>query len=305
MRALITGGRGFVGAHLCAHLIAEGDDVTSVDRDCDVTDLDALRAVVRASQPDVVYHLAALTHVGDSWTNQNEFTRVNVLGSKNLLDAVRLDAPEASVILVSSSEVYGVVHDDDLPLGESFRTAPANPYSASKLEAERIAREAHRDYGQRVVIARPFNHVGPGQTDTFVIPALVNRLLEALERGREEIPVGDLSTRRDFSDVRDVVRAYRLLALHGRSGEVYNVASGHDVAISDIASRLRDEIAPNVALVVDPTLLRPVEVPVTRGRVDKIHEATGWEPEISLTRSLHDVIEDIRTRRSRAGASPK
>jgi GDP-4-dehydro-6-deoxy-D-mannose reductase len=298
VRALITGGGGFVGGHLGAHLAGKGDDVTSVDSECDVTDLAAVRGVVAASRPDVVYHLAALTHVGDSWTNQSEFTRVNVLGTKNVLDAAYRDAPDACVILVSSSEVYGVVQERDLPLRETFRTAPANPYSSSKLEAERFAKQAYRVNAQRVVIARPFNHVGPGQSTRFVVPGLVSRLLAATQEGRHEVGVGDLSTRRDFSDVRDVVRAYRLLGLHGQSGEIYNVASGHDVAVLDIANQLRDAIAPGVELVVDPALLRPVEIPVTRGSFDKIHETTGWEPEISLSTSLHDVVDDIRRRRA-------
>jgi len=297
VRALITGGGGFVGRHLHAHLATKGDDVTSVDRECDVTDLDAVRGVISATRPDVVYHLAALTHVGDSWINPSEFTRVNVLGTKIVLDAARAVVPDASVILVSSSEVYGVVQEQDLPLHETFRTAPANPYSSSKLESERFAKEAHRGTGQRVIIARPFNHVGPGQSTRFLVPGLVSRLFEAYDAGRSEIGVGDLTTRRDFSDVRDVVRAYRLLCLHGRGGEVYNVASGHDVAVLDIAHQLRDEIAPAIGLVVDPALLRPVEVPVTRGNFDKIHEATGWEPEIALSTSLRDVVEDFRSSR--------
>jgi GDP-4-dehydro-6-deoxy-D-mannose reductase len=293
-RALITGGGGFVGRHLDAHLALEGDEVISVDRECDVTDLKAVRETLAASEPDVIYHLAALTHVGESWTHQSEFTRVNVLGTKNVLDAARTVVPDARVIFVSTAEVYGVVQEQDLPLAETFRTAPANPYSSSKLEAERFATEAHRTTGQRVVIARPFNHVGPGQATKFLVPALVSRLFEAVAKGRHTIRVGDLSTRRDFSDVRDVVRAYRLLSLHGRRGEVYNVASGRDVAVVDIARLLRDEIAPDVELVVDEALLRPVEVPVMRANIDKIHDATGWEPKITLATSLRDVIDEFR-----------
>jgi GDP-4-dehydro-6-deoxy-D-mannose reductase len=297
-RALITGGGGFVGAHLAAHLAVMGDDVESVDREYDVTDPVALDELLSASQPEVIYHLAALTHVGDSWTNQAEFTRVNVLGTKNVLDAAHRIVPEALVIFISSSEVYGVVEERDLPLHETFRTAPANPYSSSKVEAERFVRTSHRSTGQRVVIARPFNHLGPGQSTRFFVPGLASRLFRARDEGRDEISVGDLSTRRDFCDVRDVVRAYRLLALFARSGEVYNVASGHDVAIADIARQLRDEIAPRVALTLDPGLLRPVEVPVTRGSFEKLHLATGWEPEIALATSLHDVVEEFDLGRS-------
>jgi len=294
MRAFITGGGGFVGGHLARHLASCGDDVTSADQECDVTSAAQVRRHLGASAPDAIYHLAALTHVGESWADPVGFTRVNVLGTKNLLDVAHEVAPEAVVILVSSADVYGVVSDQDLPIHESFRTAPANPYASSKLEAEHFAHEAWRERGQHVVIARPFNHVGPGQSTKFVIPALVRRLLDASASGARSIPVGDLSTRRDFSDVRDVVRAYRLLVRFGRAGEVYNIASGVDSSLADIAETLRQEIAPQVELVVDPDLLRPVEIPVMRGSFEKLHNETGWEPSIALMTSLHDVIDDLR-----------
>jgi GDP-4-dehydro-6-deoxy-D-mannose reductase len=220
---------------------------------------------------------------------------VNVLGTKILLDAARATVPGAAVLFVSSADVYGVMTPEDLPVRETFRSAPANPYSSSKLEAEHFAREAVRVHGQRVIIARPFNHVGPGQSSQFVIPALVSRLFEARDQGRDEIRVGDLTTRRDFSDVRDVVRAYRLMVVHGESGEIYNVASGIDSSLHDIADYLRTHIAPEVQLVVDPTLLRPVEVPVMRGSFEKLHDATGWEPTINLESSLRDIVSEYRT----------
>lgn len=295
MRAFITGGGGFVGRHLARHLGSCGDEVTTSDRECDVTDLDSVIRFLSANSPDVIYHLAALTHVGDSWGNPKEYTRVNVLGTKNVLDAARRTVPQATVVLVSSADVYGVVAPEDLPVRETFRAAPTNPYSSSKLEAERFARDALRDHGQRVVIVRPFNHVGPGQSTQFVIPALVSRLFEARGEGRGTIQVGDLSTRRDFSDVRDVVRAYRLLVQHARSGEIYNVASGVDTSLQDVANALRAEIAPDVEMVVDPELLRPVEVPVMRGSFEKLHDATGWEPSCTLESSLHDVVAEFRS----------
>ncbi|MHB1087938.1 MAG: GDP-mannose 4,6-dehydratase [Acidimicrobiales bacterium] len=294
MRAFITGGGGFVGGHLARHLIACGDETTSVDKECDVTSPLDVRHYLGSSTPDVIYHLAALTHVGDSWKDPVDFTRVNVLGTKNLLDVAHEVCPEAVVILVSSSDVYGVVSQADLPLRETFRTAPANPYASSKLESEHFAHEAWRTRGQRVIIARPFNHLGPGQSTKFVVPALVSRLLHARAEGARSIPVGDLSTRRDFSDVRDVVRAYRLLATYARAGEIYNIASGVDTSLNDIAAILRAEIAPDVELVVDPELLRPVEIPVMRGSFEKLHEETGWEPSLALLTSLHDVINDLR-----------
>jgi GDP-4-dehydro-6-deoxy-D-mannose reductase len=296
VRALITGGQGFVGRHLAHHLRDAGDEVTVADREVDVTSRSALSQALTRARPDVVYHLAAMTSVADSWKNPAEYTRVNVLGTANLLDACHEVVPQARVVLVSSADVYGVVREDQLPLREESPAVPANPYSTSKLEAELVAREAVRHRHQHVVIARPFNHIGPGQSTSFVVPALVRRMLEATEKGMHFIMVGDLSTRRDFSDVRDVVRAYRLLGEWGRAGEAYNVASGHDVALSDIADEMRRRINPGLEMLLDPDLLRPVEVPVSRGSFEKLHEATGWEPMISLATSLDDVVRFERER---------
>jgi len=296
-RVLVTGADGFVGRHLVAHLSESGDDVRGIDREHDVTNAAIMRDVFGDVRPDVTYHLAALTHVGDSWEHASEFTRVNVVGTQRVLDASFAVVPKATTLVVSSSEVYGIVGEDDQPLHESFRVAPANPYSASKVEAERVAHEALRTRNQRVIVTRPFNHLGPGQAPTFIVPALVTRLLDAREGGMDEISVGDLSTRRDFSDVRDVVRAYRLLAQLGVTGEIYNVASGHDVAISDIAHQLVDAIAPHVRLVADSTLFRPKEIPISRGSFEKLNQATGWSPSIPLHVSLRDVIDDLVLRR--------
>jgi GDP-4-dehydro-6-deoxy-D-mannose reductase len=298
MRALVTGASGFVGVQLVRHLRERGDEVYGVDRERDVTDAESMREIFESIRPEVVYHLAALTHVGESWKRAEEFTRVNVVGTRRVLDAAFDAVHDSTTIVVSSSEVYGVVRDEDLPLREDFRVAPANPYSSSKVEAEHVARAMWHDRRQNVVIVRPFNHIGPGQSPTFVVPALASRLLDAREQGATKIPVGDLSTRRDFSDVRDVVRAYCLLAELGVSGEVYNVASGHDVALSEIAERLVEQIAPDVNLEVDPNLLRPNDVPVFRGSFDKLHETTGWSPHITLDQSLRDVVADLIERRA-------
>ena len=293
MRALVTGARGFVGTHLVAHLLGARDEVVAVDRECDVTDRAALEAAVGDAAPDVVYHLAALTHVGDSWSDPDPVRRVNVLGTANVLSAVRRAAPGALTLVVSSADVYGVVAEADLPLVETHPATPVSPYAQSKLEAERVALDAARSFAQRVVVMRPFNHLGPGQAPSFVVPALVARLLAAAGAHQREIVVGDLSVRRDFSDVRDVVRAYRLAVQFGHLGEVYNVASGHDVALGDLAARLVDRLLPGARLVVDPSLVRPVEVPVLRGSAAKLHEHTGWEPIITLSETLDDVVASM------------
>jgi len=296
VRVLVTGASGFVGRHLCAHLRECGDDVVGVDRDCNVTVAARVERVLLEHEPEAVYHLAAMTHVGESWNNRIEFVRVNVFGTRNVLEAAHKVVPLAPVLLVSSADVYGIVSESELPLRETHPAVPANPYAQSKLQAELLATALASETGQRTVIVRPFNHIGPGQSTTFVIPALVSRLLDARGRGLTEIPVGDLSTRRDFCDVRDVVRAYRLLVQKGRGGEIYNVASGRDNALIDIANDLVEQLAPNVTLVPDVALIRPVEVPVMRGSYEKLHRATGWEPRIPLSTSLRDVIGELETR---------
>ena len=170
MIALVTGADGFVGRHLLEHLRASGDVATGVDRECDVTDAASVLDALEGVRPDTIYHLAALTAVGASWSNPVEYTRVNVLGTKNVLDAAHRVVPDATVVLVSSADVYGVVRAEDLPLVETFRVAPANPYASSKVEAEHVGHDAVRERAQRVVIARPFNHVGPVSYTHLTLP---------------------------------------------------------------------------------------------------------------------------------------
>ncbi|HLK46102.1 MAG TPA: NAD-dependent epimerase/dehydratase family protein, partial [Acidimicrobiales bacterium] len=177
VRAVITGAAGFVGRHLVTHLASEGDEVAAFDHDLEVTDVDALAAVFEARPPDAIYHLAALSHVGSSWDEPGDVLRVNVLGTNGVLTAARRSAPGATVLVVSSAEVYGVVRPDELPLTESAELRPGSPYAASKAAAEAVALQAARGYGQRVVVARPFNHIGPGQAPTFFVPAVARRLV--------------------------------------------------------------------------------------------------------------------------------
>lgn len=294
MRALVTGATGFVGKHLVAHLHAFGDEVIGVDRECDITDLASVQAVVKSTQPDVVFHLAAFSSVGESWKYAELCHDVNVNGTSNVLAALRDYAPTAQTLVVSSSDVYGIVQESDLPIAESQPLRPVNPYAESKVAAEQVSLRAVEEFGQEVVVVRPFNHIGPGQSTQFVVPALASRLLEAARTHRREIIVGDLTARRDFCDVRDVVRAYRLLATGNFAGQVFNVASGQDISLGEVAQWLVDEIAPGCELVVDENLLRPVELPVMRGDSSKLLSAVGWRSEIDLWTSLRDVIADLR-----------
>jgi GDP-4-dehydro-6-deoxy-D-mannose reductase len=291
VRSLITGGRGFVGHWLADHLRDLGDEVVAIDREVEITDPTALLEAMSAAAPDAVYHLAALTHVGQSWDEPLQVLEVNIMGTAAVLAAARQCGSDPRVLVTSSAEVYGAVTDPGrLPLHEGSPTAPLTPYAASKLAAEAVVAQAHLGHGQHVITVRPFNHIGPGQTPNFAVPALAKRIVDADRRGAATIPVGNLSARRDFTDVRDVVRAYRLLVESGQPGEIYNVCSGRDVSIREIADGLLQLAGTTLEFEVDPTLVRPVEVPVLRGDPTRLVEATGWTPEVPLDQTLADVL---------------
>lgn len=296
MRSLITGGGGFVGHWLADHLRERGDHVVSVDKEVDVTDSASLLAALVDAAPDAVYHLAALTHVGQSWDEPLRVLEVNVIGTGALLAAARRCGTDPRVLIVSSAEVYGAVTDPSrLPLDEGAPTAPLTPYAASKLAGEALAVQAFLGHGQPAIIVRPFNHIGPGQSPNFAVAALAQRIVEADRDGATSIPVGNLTARRDFTDVRDVVRAYRLLIESGDPGAVYNVCSGRDVSIQEIADGLLDLAGTSLALESEPTLMRPVEVPVLRGDPTRLTAVTGWKPEIPLEQTLNDVLDYWRS----------
>ncbi len=290
MKVVITGGRGFVGGHLAAAAIAAGDEVVTLDRsDVDVADPVALRARFLEIRPRVVFHLAALSHVGESWNDPDAVERVNVGGTVAALEAADA-AGAAAIVVVGSAEEYGRVRPDEVPLRETRPVAPASPYGASKAEATRRAIEFAATTAMRVVIARPFNHTGPGQSTKFLIPALAARIRAAGREGTGEIAVGNLDPIRDIGDVRDVVRAYRLLADQGGSGEVYNVCAGVGVSVREIAERLVAADGHELELRVDESLVRPVDVPVLIGDHTKLSAATGWQPEHDLATTLRDVL---------------
>jgi GDP-4-dehydro-6-deoxy-D-mannose reductase len=288
---LITGGGGFVGHHLGELLRAAGDQVVSVDLEVDVADPGAIRAAVAEARPEAIYHLAALTHVGESWDFPAEVLRVNVLGTASVLAAARAEREPPVVLVVSSAEVYGSVAPDELPIDETMPLRPLSPYAASKAAAEQLALQAWRGYGQPVIVVRPFNHVGPGQAPTFAVSALAKRIVEAQRSGSSTVAAGTLTARRDFTDVRDVVRAYRSLVVEGTTGEIYNVCSGHDIAVSEVAYRLCALAGADVELVDDPTLVRSVDLPVLRGDYGRLAADTGWKPEIPFDDTLADVLE--------------
>ena len=296
MRALVTGGKGFVGSWLGAHLRACGDEVCVIDHEVDVTDAGAVRAAVLDAAPDAIYHLAALTHVGRSWDEPAAVLQVNAVGTLHVLEAARAADPSPRVLLVSSAEVYGVVAPGDLPVTEAAPLAPVTPYAASKVAAEYLGVQAHLAHGLAVVRVRPFNHVGPGQASGFVVPSLAERIVEARRSGTRQMGVGNLSAERDLTDVRDVVRAYRLLVERGVPGEAYNVCTGRARSIRSLAERMLELAGADLELVTDPALVRPVDVPVVCGDPTKLHSVTGWSPAIDLDQTLRDVLEEWESR---------
>jgi len=305
MRALITGGVGFAGTHLAAHLEACGDEVVVTDRVLggpDLLDAAGWQRLLADVRPDAVYHLAAQPSVAASWEDPVQTVRINVEGTLHVLLACR-DASVGRVLVVSSSDVYGGRAASSAPLTEDEPLRPVTPYAASKAAAEQLAVQAWLGWGVPVIRVRPFNHIGPGQDDRFVAGALAARVAAA-EVGDCRVTIGNLTARRDFTDVRDVVRAYRAAVAHGEPGEVYHVCSGRAVAIADIAATLVGLATQPVSLEVDPALVRPVDVPVLVGDAGRLFAATGWTPTIGLDTTLRDLLESQRRRRDRGAATP-
>lgn len=298
MRALITGAGGFVGTHLAKHLAESGDTVLETDQSTDgvdITDADAVAELLDTTRPEVIYHLAGWADVGGSWAAPTTAFRVNAEGTLNILLAA-VKAGVERVLVVSSADVYGAVAEHDLPIVETTPLRPVSPYAASKVAADFLGLQAFLGRGLGVLRVRAFNHLGPGQTDKFVASALASRIARNELDGTDVLPIGNLSARRDFTDVRDVVRAYRLLVTDGTPGEVYNVCSGRDVAVQELAEILLSSAARPMRFETDESLLRPVDVPVLRGDHTKLTDATGWEPNIPLTQTLSDLLDDWRAR---------
>jgi GDP-4-dehydro-6-deoxy-D-mannose reductase len=299
VRAFVTGASGFVGHWLVAHLHARGDDV--VMPEVEITDADRVRDAIAAAAPDAVYHLAAIANVGESWSDPRQTFAVNASGTLNVLEAARALPRLPTVLLVCSAEVYGRVGPSELPLTEASPLRPLSPYAASKVAAEFLGVQAHLGYGVPVIRARAFNHIGPGQAPTFVVSSLARQVAELELRGGGIIDAGNLSTRRDFTDVRDVVRAYRLLVERGTPGEAYNVCAGESVAVEDVARRLIELSGVDAEVRVVPERVRAVEVPELRGDPSKLVAATGWGRERSLDETLRDVLDGWRAELARAG----
>lgn len=292
VRALITGASGFVGRHLVAVLTEAGDTV--IASNADITDRDALLREFADAEADVVYHLAAQADVGGSWDRPIETFRVNAEGTMNVLDAARLSGVDR-VVAVTSADLYGKVSDADMPLRETQPLRPVSPYGASKAAADMICVQAGLGHGLDVIRVRAFNHLGPGQSEHFVASAIASRIARAEADGTKTVSVGNLDARRDFTDVRDVVLAYRALMVDGEPGEAYHVCSGRDRSVRELADILIAHSTADITLETDPELMRPVDLKVLRGDNTKISERTGWSPTIPIEQTLRDLLDTWRT----------
>lgn len=308
MRILITGADGFVGNHLVRRLSSAAGDAEFVlfsrtpgalgAIQVDITDRDAVLRVVERCPPDVVYHLAGYASVAQSNAGQEECWNVNFVGSLNLACALAAHSPSARMLHVSSSEVYGRSFNEGL-VTEDTPLAPLSVYARAKAATETMLGDVFPDTG-KLIIARPFNHTGPGQDKRFVVPSFAHQLART-GQGGGEIRVGNLEAQREFLDVRDVVRAYTMLidaAAELPCHSVFNVASGQAHKIADVLYRLKQLSGSNAPIVVDPAKLRPNDIPVASGSSRKLEDTVGWKPEIALDTTLADVVADARKSQS-------
>ncbi|MBI5960283.1 MAG: GDP-mannose 4,6-dehydratase [Chloroflexi bacterium] len=321
MRVFITGAGGFAGGHLVDHLLAEPDTtiyaavflppgqnprldkrpVTQIQ--ADLREAAAVRSALDRAQPDIVIHLAALAHVGKSFDNPWETLENNILVQVNLLESIRQLNLHPRILVVSSAEIYGSGKADTTPPNEDHFFAPTNPYSVSKVTQDMLGLQYFLAHRMSIIRARPFNHIGPGQGAGFAAADFASQIA-AIEAGQREpaMYVGNLTAERDFTDVRDVVRAYWLMVTQGEPGEAYNICSGKGYSIQHLLDTLLSYSTAQIEVRHDPALMRPVDVPRRVGDASKLRQRTGWEPIIPFEQSLLDILNDWR---QRFGLSPR
>jgi GDP-4-dehydro-6-deoxy-D-mannose reductase len=315
VKSLITGIGGFVGGHLARHLINDsttqvvGTTFFPVDRHKDLaelgvelhhielTDEDAVASLLADTRPDFIYHLAAQSFVPESFDNPWYTLANNIQAELNILhNMVRLNI-DARIVIVGSAHEYGMASPDEMPLDEDQPLRPTNPYSVSKVAQDMLALQYFYSHNVAAIRVRPFNHIGPGQSDRFVAPAFASQIA-SIEKGEQEpvLYVGNLEGKRDFTDVRDVVRAYHLLSTKGTPGEVYNVGSGKAYSIQEILDILLYMTEKPIEVRTDPARMRPVDIPIFVCDPRKLRDTTGWEPTYTLEQTLEDILNDWRAR---------
>ncbi len=303
MKALITGSEGFVGKYLRAELEANGYDVTGLDLvpgektvAVNLLEADRVEALLAELKPEVIIHLAGQPDVGRSWKIPAKTFEINVIAAVNLMEAMRKACPESRLVLVGSSDEYGRLLEAGVSVSEETAVHPMTPYAISKIAQEQMGQAYARAYGMHICMTRSFNHGGAGQKTGFMIPDFCLGIVKA-ERGETDaVSVGNLASKRDFTHVKDVVRAYRLIAEKGRSGEIYNVGSGKTHSAGEILDRLIALSGSAVAVRPDPARMRPSDTPVICCDRSKLTRDTGWEPQLEIDDILRDTLEYYRAR---------
>lgn len=303
-KVFITGINGFVGKHLIKEY--PNDEIfglvkTSTDENLgenvkkfqgDILDSSGIRKIIEEVKPDIIFHLAALTSPSESLKNPVETLDNNIKGQLNILEAVRDLELDCKTLVVSSAEIYGSVSEKDLPINENVQFLPTTPYAVSKITQDFLGYQYFKSYGVKSIRVRPFNHIGPGQAPMFVVSAFAKQIA-MIEKGQQEpvMKVGNLTPKRDFTDVRDVARAYKLLMEKGEIGEVYNIGSGKSYGINEILNILISFSTEKIEVREDPSLVRKVDVKELRCDYTKLKNDTSWEPEIEIEKSLKDTLD--------------
>lgn len=315
MRVLITGAAGFVGTHMIQalknepgnHIFAWAKDRIEAEKIAlspgaieviDITKESSVRESIKKIRPDVIYHLAAQSSVGLSWKIPALTYEVNIIGTVHILEAVLASVPKAAVLLVGSAEQYGKVGRDEMPIKESRVLEGTNPYSVSKMTQEAIARLYVEHKKLNIIMVRAFNHIGPGQSTKFVIPDWCNQIA-AIEHNEQEpvLYVGNIQVRRDFTDVRDIVKAYIALAEKGKAGEVYNVGSGKSYSLQQVLDIILEcSLRNDIIYEVDQTKIRPADLEELVADVSKLKDTVQWEPKIDVQQSIKDILVSIRNK---------
>ncbi len=312
MRILITGVSGFVGSYLAKYLIEQGETVCGISREgkilnqpkalqffkADLNDFKAVKSIIKKFKPDGIFHLAAFSSVFESFKNPVETIENNVKAQLHLLEAVRILKMKPRIIIISSADVYGNVPKNLIPINEEVPLQPLSPYGISKVSQDLLAQQYAHIYKLPIIRIRPFPHIGPGQSENFVVSAFAKKIVQAELSGvsKPSMKVGNLKAVRDFTDVRDMVRAYYLALKKGKAGEVYNIGSGKGISIGDLLTKMLSMSSKKIIVKKDQGLYRPIDIPMLISDNSKFSKVTNWKPTISLEVTLQDMLQFWRTK---------
>ncbi len=309
-KALITGISGFVGSHLAEFLLEKNLEVSGTIRwrsrldniqhiknklgllDTDIRDAHSVKKTIDEVEPDYIFHLAAQSFVPTSWKAPSETLETNIIGTLNIFEAVRTSNVDPKIQVAGSSEEYGLVYPDELPIKETNPLRPLSPYAVSKVTTDLLGFQYHQSYGLKIVRTRAFNHTGPRRGEVFVCSDFSKQIAE-IEKGLKEpiIYVGNLNAQRDFTDVRDIVRAYWLSLQKCDFGEVYNICSEKSRTIQSVLDLLLEKSKANIKVKQDPKKMRPSDVEILLGDCSKFRKKTGWKPTIPFERSMEELLD--------------